>query len=250
MLLGLDSTNMIHSLWHAQSGTGVVTSCTRRLQALLDFLQPSAVVACFDRRSFRHDLLPAYKAHRSEKPTGLIRDLAEAEDEMSRLCPVAFEDGFEADDCLATLAAIGRARGEQVVLASPDKDLRQCLVKGHVTILRHFGTEHGKLASPEWYTADTLCKQYELSPEAWPDFQALCGDSTDGISGCPGIGEKTAVKILKAMGSLKAAMANPLGLPVTPKQRLALTKFRDSADLMLRLVTLKTDVPVIQDVLR
>lgn len=250
MILGWDATNAVHALWHAQGGTGVVAACTRRLQAMLDYLQPSAAVACFDRRSFRHGLLAAYKAHRNEKPDGLIRDLAEAEEELGRLCPVAFEEEFEADDCLATLAAIGRACGEQVVLASPDKDLRQCLSKGQVTILRKFSTDHGKLTSLEWYTADSLCKDYELAPEAWPDFQALCGDSTDGISGCPGIGEKTAVKLIKAMGSLQNALANPLACPVSPKQRLALTKFRESADMMLRLVTLKTAVPVVQDVMR
>jgi DNA polymerase-1 len=250
MILGLDATNVVHALWHAQSGTGVVASCTRRLQSLLDFLHPSAAVACFDRRSFRHDLLPSYKAHRSEKPAGLIRDLAEAEDEMSRLCPVAFEDGYEADDCLATLTAIGRARGEQVVLASPDKDLRQCLCRGRVTILRKFSTEQGRLTCPEWYTADTLESEYGLCLGQWSDYQALCGDSTDGVTGCEGVGEKTAAKVIRSARTLKDALANLLGLPVTPTQRLALTKFRDSADLMLRLVTLKTDVSVIQDVLR
>jgi DNA polymerase-1 len=194
--------------------------------------------------------LPSYKAHREEKPAGLVRDLAEAEDVMLDLCPVAFEAGYEADDCLATLAVIGWQRGEKVVLASPDKDLRQCLVKGEVTILRRFTTDRGAVAKPEWYTADTLAAEYAITPEAWPDYQALCGDSTDGVPGCEGIGDKTAAKIICQTGSIEAALKNPLALPVTPKQRVALGKFKEQAELMLKLVTLRTDVASVQDALR
>lgn len=250
MIVGWDATNSVHALWHAQGGVGVVAACTRRLEALLDYLQPSAAVACFDRRSFRHDLMPGYKAHREEKPAGLVRDLADAEAALGNICPIAFEIGYEADDCLATLAAIGRARGEKVVLASPDKDLRQCLARGEVTILRKFATDHGAVASSEWYTADTLAAEYKLPPEAWPQYQALCGDSTDSIPGCEGIGDVTAAKILKKAGSIEAALKNPLAIPVTPKQRVALGKFKEHAELMLKLVTLRIDVASVQDALR
>ena len=250
MILGLDTTNYVHTIWHAQKGTGVLGTVRMRLTALVDRLKPSHVVACFDRRSFRYDIFPAYKAGRKEKDPGLCRDLQDAPEAIQDIATIAAEDGFEADDCLASLAALGVKIEQKVVLASPDKDLRQCLVEGSVTILRDFRTDHGEVTSLDWFTAARLKEDYKLTPGQWPDYQALVGDATDGIPGCVGWGPVTAGKATASLGSFQAILANPLALKLTQKQAAALMRFKPQAETMLRLVTLRTDVAAVVDAIR
>ena len=228
----------------------MVESACRRLQALIDFAKPTAVVACFDRRSFRHDLLPEYKAGRKPKLTGLVDDLQDAEHKLGHLAQVAYEHGYEADDCLATLARIGVETGDRVVIASPDKDLRQCLLSGQVTILRKFATSGGSLSAAEYLTALKLQEDLGVRPEQWTDFQTLVGDKGDGIVGCPGWGETTTVTVLQKCGTLEACYANIWAVPCSGKQRDALLAFRKRVELVRKLVTLRTDVAAVADALR
>lgn len=245
MLLGIDGTNWIHQLYHSQRGLNVLAIAVKRLAALVALVQPSNVVACFDARSFRHDLDPTYKASRKPKDTELVDYLHAA--------PAAFGSAamiVKVDDCLATLAAIGRHQRDQVVVASPDKDLRQCLATGQVTILKTFQTHEGKVKSPDWYTADNLTKDFGLRPDQWVEFQMLCGDGGDDIKGCPGWGPVTAAATLAKCGSLAGAWQNPWAVPCTSKQRDSLLVFRKKADLVRKLVTLRTDVAEVYDALR
>lgn len=250
MILAIDATNWIHSLWHAQGGRGVLNSVTTRIEALTDRFQPAHVVACFDRRSFRHDLWPTYKAGRKEKPEGLLRDLAEGPSHLAQWASICAEDGYEADDCLASLATAGRKIGQKIVIASPDKDLHQCLIENQVTILKKIGLRGRDVECCQWYTATQLLNETGLIAAQWPDFQALCGDSTDNVPGCPGWGEVTSLKALAQAGSIANMLRNPWVLSVTPKQRTKLLNFKSQAEIMLQLVTLKTDVAAAWDCLR
>lgn len=251
MYLGIDATNWVHQLWHAHGGRGVLDAARRRLDACLREWQPSTVVACFDRRSFRHGLEPAYKSTRGERDPGLVKALEDAPGVFAGLCTIAAEDGYEADDCLATLGQLGRWHGVKTVLASPDKDLRQCLSERTVAILRGFGTERGKVVKPEWFTAADLRDVYGLRPDQWADYQALVGDAGDNVKGCPGWGEKTACAVLAKMGTLKECLRNPWGCPgISARQRDALVKFKSRAETVSQLVTLKTDVEAVYDALR
>ena len=251
MYLGIDGTNWIHQLWHANAGRGVLDAVLRRIEALIAEFQPSTTIACFDRRSFRHGLEPTYKSGRGEREPGLDAVLQEAPAKIAELCLVCQEDGYEADDLLATLAWIGRHAGARTVLASPDKDLRQCLVEQRVGILRTFRTEAGKVKDLEWYGAADLRTKYGLEPWQWPDYQALVGDTSDSIKGADGWGEKTAARVLAKMGTLKNCFANPFGCPgITNRQRDSLVKFRARAETVLRLVTLQTDVTAVYDAMR
>ena len=250
MIVALDLPNMICSLWHAQRGIGVLNAVATRLAALVNRLCPRHVVACFDRRSFRHDLFAGYKAGRKEKPEGLLRDLAEGPTAVADLATILVEDGFEADDCLAAVAVAGQKIGEKVILASPDKDLRQCLIEGQVTILRSFGLVGKKVETCEWFTAAKLAEDFKLTPRQWPDYQALCGDSTDGIPGCAGWGEVTTLAAMQKAGSLAEMFTNPWALPISQKQQMSLLKFKGQAEKMRSLVTLRTDVEGVWDVLR
>lgn len=247
MILGIDATNWIHTLWHARAEHALKTFLAR-VEGLVRLLQPSHVVACFDRRSFRHDLFPDYKCKRPDKDVSLRLLLSEAETEVTTHATIAAEDGFEADDCLATLAAAGFLLDQKVVLASPDKDLRQCLASGYVTILRGFRLEAGQVVEPDYMTAGGLHEQYGLHPVQWTSYQALCGDSGDGIPGCPGWGEKTTKAALAGGKTLRDLLVNPWNVSVTPRLRTALTQF--DWRLMLDLVTLRTDVPAVWDAMR
>jgi DNA polymerase I len=248
-ILGIDGTNWIHQLWHALGGRGVVEAACNRTAALVQELEPQTVVICWDRRSFRHDLEPRYKSGRKEKDQSLVRDLADAEGALRPFGLSAAEDGYEADDCLATLAAYGRQSGLRTVIASPDKDLRQCL-GGQVFLLRAFSTQAGKPLRPDWYTTVSLFDDYGLEPRQWVDYQCLVGDRSDAIDGCQGWGEKTAAKVLGKCKTLEVCFANPWAVPCSDKQRGELIKFRERAPIVRQLVTLKTDVAAVWDLMR
>jgi len=249
MILGIDASNWVHVIWYARSGKGVVQAVCDRAQALIAQLQPAATVFCFDRRSFRHALLPAYKSGRKAKDASLATDLAGCEKAVSDLGTVAAEDGFEADDGLATLARWGRLANEKTVIASPDKDLKQCL-GGQVFLLRSFKVSRGDPIEPDWYTAMSLFDEHGLEASQWTAYQSLVGDRGDGIDGCPGWGEKTAAAALAKCKTLDEMFRNPWAVPCTDKQRGALIEFRKRAPLVLDLVTLRTEVLAVWDAMR
>ena len=224
-------------------GQGVLDAVLRRMDALCNRVRPKHIVACFDRRSFRHDLYPAYKAGRKPKEESLVRDLAEAPEALMDLATICEQDGFEADDCLASLAKAGQTIGQKVILASSDKDLRQCLHAGEVTILKDFTTERGEVTTLDWYTAAQLHEATALVPAQWIDYQVLLGQPGDNLPGCQGWGEKTTAPILARWGTIEGVITNALAIKLTKPQAASLERLRDASelDLMRRLVTLRTD---------
>lgn len=235
----IDATNLVHVEFHANAA-GSVDRFANKLFAIQKQFQPAELICCFDNgRSFRSEIEPAYKAHRGPKPAELTAALEDAYGvalEMFSACRVP---GFEADDLLATLAARTVAAGGKAVLMSRDKDVRQLAMEGRVTILRELSLRGGQV-TPTWLTA----QQIDPPPHQQIDYQCLVGDRTDGIAGCPGVGEKTAKAILAKCGSLAAALDNPWSAPVTDRIRNELFKFRQRAPNVRRLVTLRRDVPI------
>jgi len=252
MILAIDATNDVHVMAHAMGDAtpdGLAAAVVTRMEHAAELVNASHVVAAFDEPSnFRKELCPTYKANRSHDPR--IGDYLAATFQRSAAIatPVAVA-GFEADDLLATLAAIGARRAEKVVLASPDKDLRQCLRPGLVTQLKKLQRRGGR-SVPTWYCAATLQKEHGLLPYQWPDFQALVGDQGDNITGCLGIGPKTAAALLTDLGTLHAILANPWRAKVTDRIRQALFDFKKRADLVRKLVTLIDNVEGVNDCLR
>ena len=220
-----------------------------RIAALTARVQAEQVLACFDRRSFRHDLYPTYKAGRPPKPASLNDVLKDAEEDLFSVADLVWQNGFEADDCLATAARIGAASGRRVVLATGDKDVRQCLIEGQVTQLRGFKTERGRVRDEKWYTAATLREEYALTPAQWPSYQALCGDTGDNLPGCKGFGAKTTLACLAKCHDLGECLARQWELPITPRLRGNLAAFAKQSELMLRLVTLETGVAAVENAL-
>lgn len=242
----IDATNWLHALWHGIGGGDIITPLVKRLEAIRAQFHPAVMHCAFDcGESFRHKIDIAYKANRPPKPEGLKRQLEAAPSAMPDWCMPLLEPGYEADDVLATVAAWARDAGWQCVLASGDKDVRQCLRTGGAVIARKFRRETE--CEVEWYTANDLMAEHGLRPDQWADFQTLAGDSTDTICGCPGIGAKTAAAMLQAAGSLDEALRNPWCCKLNTQQHAALVGWKPRAEHYRRLVRLEENVPGIRD---
>ena len=261
--LGIDGTNWCHAIWHAMGASrtldGMLRVFSQRLETLTNpenKIFPTAVLVAFDRRSFRHDLLPEYKAHRAKKDPDLNTFLAAAPAACVPHAHPVYQDGYEADDLLATLAALAVTGGARAILATPDKDLWQCLVAGRVSVLRSFGSAAGKLVDHDWFTATDLGnwpkkEPYHLQPAQWADFQALVGEAGDNVPGCPAWGEKTSARALAKHASIADMLKDPWSVACTPKQLASLqTWAKTKMPTVLDCVRLRTDVPCVRDALR
>ncbi|TAK69758.1 MAG: DNA polymerase I [Actinomycetota bacterium] len=180
--------------------TNAVYGFTSMLINALRDEQPTHLAVCFDvsRTTFRSEAFPAYKATRTASPdafggqVALIRDVLDALD----IVTVA-EEGYEADDLIATIATAAAAESYDVLILSGDRDAFQ-LVDEHVTVL------YPKRGVSEVARMDpaAVLQRYGLAPAQYPDFAALRGDPSDNLPNIPGVGEKTATKWIQDFGSL------------------------------------------------
>ena len=206
----LDSHGQLYASYYAirelTSPAGEPTNATYgfvgTLLKILREEKPDFLAACFDLPgpTHRHELFEAYKAHRKPMPTDLIVQVERVR-EVLRLMgvPAVESPGYEADDCIATLARQARAAGMEVVICSRDKDLEQLVGPG-VVMLDTKTFEH--------LDADGILKRRGVRPAQMQDVLALMGDATDNIPGVPGIGDKTAVKLVAQYGSLEGVLAH------------------------------------------
>jgi len=194
-----------------------------------------AVVMDSGKPTFRHEAYSAYKANREAMPDDLklqiprIYDLLEAFN-----IPVIRRDGFEADDIIATLTKQALADGFEVFLVTKDKDLMQ-LVGGKVKMLAPDGFGVFQNIGP-----DEVLNKMGVPPEKILDYLALVGDASDNIPGVPGIGPKTAAKILESAG-VDQIIDNP-SLVETPKFAAKVAEYREQLRLSKMLATLRFDV--------
>jgi len=201
-----------------------------------DFL---AFVADSKGPTFRHEKYAAYKATREKMPEELVAQLPRVREVVAAFrVPLLEAPGLEADDIMGTLARRAEAAGHEVLLVSGDKDLLQ-LVTDLVKVVVP-GRE-----GAEWATlgADGVRERLGVAPERVVDLLALMGDSSDNVPGVAGIGEKTALKVLEACGSLDAALAEPERAPGAKVQE-SLRASRGAALLSRDLVTIPTDLPL------
>jgi DNA polymerase-1 len=252
--LGIDGTNWVHALYHAMRGHDVLRHLCRRVTALAEYAQASQVLVCFDRRSFRHDDFAGYKTSRPAAPEALTKLLADAPAAVCDVAQPVAEDGYEADDCLSTLASLAMHSEARCVLASPDKDLYQCLVMGRVSVVRKFATVRGAVIDPDTMTAAKLeadSKTFGLRPWMWPDYQALVGEPGDDVPGCPGWGPQTARRALAKSGSVGAMLKDPWAISCSRSQLATLqTWTKTDYPLIRRLVTLRTDCAAAREAVR
>ncbi|HPE88145.1 MAG TPA: DNA polymerase I [Spirochaetia bacterium] len=212
----------------------------RSLFQLWDRYSPKAFAAVFDSRvpTFRHERFEAYKATRQKTPEDLHAQIPLVEEILGLLgVPMLRADRYEADDIIATIAARCRDEGRPCYIVSGDKDLLQ-LVGGTVRALRPDRDQGFALVGPAEVEAE-----WGVPPERILDYLSLTGDQSDNVPGVPGVGDKTALKLLTEFGSFDAiwerlAEVKPDGL------RRKLEAGRDSAMLSKELITLAYDAPL------
>jgi DNA polymerase-1 len=182
--------------------TGAIFGFVNRTENLIKELKPDKIAAAFDVRgkTFRHQLFPEYKAKRLSPPEELLAQLPRIKEYLKVRNISAFEcSGFEADDIINELSKKEADQGNKVIIFSADKDLFQ-LVKDNISIF------HPKLK--EILNAEGIKENFGIYPEQIVDYLALTGDSSDNIPGVPGIGEKTAKKIVNQFGTIDQLLKN------------------------------------------
>ncbi|MEM6384112.1 MAG: DNA polymerase I [Pseudomonadota bacterium] len=198
---------------------------------------PTHLAVIFDHSaySFRNDIYPDYKAHRPEPPEDLRPQFPVIRDAVRAFNVACIEqEGYEADDLIATYTVQAVGAGAQVSIVSSDKDLMQLLTMPGVVLV---DTMKDKRTGP-----DEVAEKFGVPPEKMIDLQSLAGDSVDNVPGVPGIGVKTAAQLLEEFGDLDTLLAQAGTIKQT-KRRENLIEFADQARISKRLVTLKTDVP-------
>ncbi|NRA30274.1 MAG: DNA polymerase I, partial [Parvularculaceae bacterium] len=201
---------------------------------------PTHFAVIFDHtgNSFRNDLYADYKANRDAPPEDLKPQFSVIRDATRAFSlPCIEEEGFEADDLIATYARQAEAKGAEVVIVSSDKDLTQ-LITDKVVM---FDPMKNKVID-----ADGVVEKFGVGPEKMIDMQALMGDSTDNVPGVPGIGPKTAAQLLEEYGTLEELLERAEEIK-QKKRRETLIEKADDARLSKELVTLRTDVSNIDE---
>jgi len=248
----LDAYALIYRAYYALLRSPRVTSAGMNTSAIFGFLlalddvmrkeNPTHIVVCFDPshgRTFRHEQYPEYKAGRDKQPEDItiaipyIKALLEA-----YRIPALEVDGYEADDLIGTLSRRAEAEGFVTYMMTPDKDYGQ-LVTDRVFMYRPALKGQGfEIRGPQ-----QVCERYGIQkPIQVIDLLALEGDASDNVPGCPGVGEKTAVKLIQQFGSVDNMLEN------TAEIKGALrTKIEDNIEqirMSKELVTICTDAPV------
>jgi len=223
--------------------TNAVSGFTSMLIKLESEERPDAVIACMDKGEpqFRLDQYPEYKAGRGETPDTLRQQFPLIRAVLEALCvPVVELDGYEADDLLATLARRGREAGHHVIIVSGDRDCLQ-LVNDDVTVLMN----RRGVTDMIRYDPAMVVERYGVAPERWTDFAALKGEQADNLPGVPGVGDKTAAKLLGEYGSIEGIIEHAAEL--SPKIRKGIEECADQVKLNRKLGRLLDDVPLETD---
>jgi DNA polymerase-1 len=198
--------------------------------------------------SHREEIYPEYKATREKMPEELEASLPRIREMVAGFHdPVVEVEGYEADDVIGSLALQARDAGLEAVIVSGDKDLYQ-LVGGGVFLLNP-GRGGPTGVEPEWVDESNAGEKFGVSPERIPDYLALVGDSSDNVPGAPGVGPKTAVKLLQTYDDLEEILSRASEIK-GKRARESLTQNAEQVRLSKRLVTIQTDVPIDLDLER
>ena len=244
-LLLVDGSSYLYRAFHAMpdlravagdptsAPTGAIRGMINMLESLRKEVHAEFAACVFDAKgpTFRDDLYPEYKAHRSPMPDDL-RSQIEPVHEVVRLMGWKVLDvpGVEADDVIGTLAVIAANQGIDVIVSSGDKDLAQ-LVNQHITIIDTMNGKRRDLAGVE--------AEFGVPAHLLIDFQALVGDVVDNVPGVPKVGPKTAAKWLQQYGSLDNIVANADSIKGVVGENLK--KSLDWLPMGRQLLTIKTD---------
>ena len=246
----IDGNSLTYRAFHAlptdlQTSSGQVTNAvfgfTSMTLNLLRDHRPDSVVVAFDRpeKTFRHEMDDNYKANREAAPDilrqqmGLVRQVAE-----TLALPILDLAGYEADDIIATLATQAQERGDDVIVVTGDRDSYQLVADPHVKVLYN----RRGVSDYVLYDEAGIEERTGVPPSKYVTYAALRGDNSDNLPGVPGVGEKTAAKLVNAYGDLDGIFAAVE--EQTPKLRQNLAENEDRARTNLDMMTLVRDVPL------
>ncbi|MBN1176576.1 MAG: DNA polymerase I [Dehalococcoidales bacterium] len=263
LLVLFDGNAIVHRAYHAfgatryrqekpltVSKTGEVVSAVfgfaSMLLKVINDLKPTHCAVAFDKAAptFRHELFDDYKAQRPPMPDelagqlGRVRELVEAFD-----IPIFEVDRYEADDVIGTLSGQAAKRGVDTVIVTGDADTMQ-LVSPHVKVL--YPRAGRTFSDTTLFDPPAVREKYGVPPERIADLKALMGDSSDNIPGVPGIGQKTAVKLIQQFGSLDDIYKR-LDDVTPPKTQALLRDNEDKARQSKELATIVMQTPVTLD---
>ncbi len=221
--------------------TSAIYGFVNSLDEILKKEKPTHIAIAFDPPSptFRHLMFDAYKANRLETPEDIrtsvpyIKKIIEAFN-----IPIIEVEGFEADDVIGTVSKIAKNEGIDVYMMTPDKDYAQLVTEGvYIYKPRRSGNEN------EIWGIQEVCQNFEITrPEQVVDILALWGDASDNIPGAPGIGEKTAKKLIAEYGDIENLLKNTDKLK--GKQKESIEGNLDQIRLSKKLATINTQVPI------
>ncbi|MCG3469626.1 flap endonuclease Xni [Xenorhabdus bovienii] len=234
-LLIVDALNLIRRI-HAVQGSPCIPACEHALKQLITHSSPTHAVAVFDENdrghSWRHQLLPDYKAGRSAMPDDLQQEMPLIKQAFNALGVTCWHaEGHEADDLAATLATKVVSTGHRVTIVSTDKGYCQ-LLSPNIQIRDYF--------QKRWLDLPFVEREFGVSPAQLPDYWGLAGVSSSKIPGVQGIGPKTAVILLQQAGSLDNLFQH---LETQPdKWRNKLATHKEMAYISREVASLRTDL--------
>ncbi len=220
--------------------TNAVYGFTNMLVRYLKQEDPAYIAAVFDlpEPTFRHEMYKEYKAHREETPSELGEQIDRIKEILGALGASIFEKaGYEADDIIGTLAGKSEAEGLDTVILTGDADLFQLITENTRAVMLRRG-----ITDIKEYRLDNLEDEYGLSPGLLVDYRALKGDPSDNIPGVPGIGDKTAKKLLWEYGSLENVLEAAENMSGKLKKNLSL--YREQALMSYELARIRCDLEI------
>ncbi|MCE9623400.1 MAG: DNA polymerase I [Actinomycetia bacterium] len=249
-ILMLDGNSLTYRAFFAlptdmATASGQVTNAVFGFTSMFTYMvkdqKPDGILVAFDRPepTFRHEANPLYKAQREAAPDILRQQMGLVREVLDALGVKVFElAGWEADDILATLAEQAKSEGHDVVIVTGDRDSYQLVHDPHVKVL------YNKRGVSDYalYDEAGIQEKTGVTPELYPQYAALRGDPSDNLEGIPGVGEKTAAKLLNQYGSLDGIFAH--ASEQTPKLSASLIEHEARARSNFDLMVLHRDAPV------
>ena len=221
--------------------TNAIYGFTNMLFNLLDQYHPHYIGVAFDLKgpTFRHEIYEEYKANRQKTPEELLPQFELLKKLLREMNIAIYEkEGYEADDILGTFSRIAEEQGLDAYLVTGDRDAMQLVSDTTTLLLNRRGTTDMQVFDPQ-----EVKKVYGLTPEQIIDLKGLMGDSSDNIPGVPGVGEKTAMKLLSKYNTLEKVLDN---IDEISGKRLKenLTQYKEQAILSKELATIIQNVPI------
>jgi DNA polymerase-1 len=247
-LILIDGNNVIYRAFFAMppltntagQQTNAVYGFTTMLLRLIEEHKPTHMIVAFDagKVTFRHEGYKDYKGGRQKTPPELSEQFPLLKELLRNLGVPQFEiESYEADDIIGSISRQADEAGRQVMIVSGDKDMLQ-LASEHTTVaLIRKGVTEIELYGPE-----QIREKYDLTPEQIIDLKGLMGDASDNIPGVPGVGEKTALKLLHQFGSVEGVIAGTGELKGKMKEKLE--AHADDAVMSKKLATIYREVPL------